>query len=117
MGRKVSEDQRKKVRALSALLSKQYPAAFPPGRTASIPLKIGIHRDVMARHPDLEPTTVKNFFAFHAYSQPYLQATGVAGAARLDLDGNEKGIVTEEHAQAAREALVKIAGRKKQSDS
>jgi ProP effector len=117
LGRTVNEEQRAKVRALATLLSKKHPAVFPPGRTASIPLKIGIHRDVMARHPDVESQTVKNFFVFHAYSQPYLQATSVAGAARLDLDGNEAGIVTEEHAQAAREALAKIAERKKQSSS
>ncbi|MCS4089088.1 ProQ/FinO family protein [Rhizobium sp. BK176] len=117
MGRNVSEEQREKVRVLSVLLSEQYPGAFPPGRVALVPLKIGIHRDVMVRHPEIDRLTVKNFFVFHAYSKPYLQASSVAGSARRDLDGNEAGIVTEEQAQAARDALAKIGKRKKKTAS
>lgn len=115
MVQQVSDEKRVKVQALWALLSERHPRAFPPGRSPLVPLKIGIHRDIMDRYPDVDRATVKSFFAFHAYSKPYLEASSIGGSVRLDLDGNEAGVVTEEHAQAARETLAKFAKRKKRA--
>lgn len=71
-----------------------FPKAFMPKGADKIPLKIGIHADIRARDPSI--SGVKLGAALHDYvtGPKYLRAL-VAGAPRLDLDGQPAGEVTE----------------------
>lgn len=62
-----------------------YPIAFnhnnPP------PLKIGIHRDLMERHPNLDEEEVRNFFFFWTFLRKEYPRRDQESP-RVDLDGN-----------------------------
>ena len=58
-----------------------------------------------------EPVMVKKFFKRYANSKPYLKSM-VEGAARIDLDGKEDGVV---NINAAKFAAIKL-GYKTQKD-
>jgi ProP effector len=70
------------------------------------PLKIGIAADVMARCPDLGRRTLGVALRYVSRIM-YLQGM-VAGAARIDLDGNACGEVTAEDAGHAAARLAEI---------
>ena len=56
------------------------------------PLKIGIHNDVIAWHPELRPSVLANALKAYTRSLGYLETIKV-GAARIDLEGNPAGTV------------------------
>jgi len=73
-----------------AQLAELYPNCFrQPGQ----PLKIGIHNDVIARHPELQPGLIASALRTYTRSVGHLK-TLKAGAARIDLEGNPVGTVT-----------------------
>jgi ProP effector len=80
------------------------------------PLAIGIHKQLMARQPELDKNQVRTALHNHTASSRYLKAL-VEGAARLDLDGNPVGEVTAEQQKQAvmtlRDRLKKAAERRK----
>src|SRR5215472_7546980 len=78
-----------------------YPSCFRQPRQ---PLKIGIHNDIVARHPELRPSLIARALKTYTRSLGYLE-TLTAGAARIDLEGNPVGTVT-----AADEADAKRFG-------
>ena len=104
-----------------AQLAELYPNCFrQPGQ----PLKIGIHNDIIARHPELQPGLIASALRTYTRSVGYLE-TLKAGAARIDLEGNPVGTVTaadeadarRKIAKAARRAAAKpVAGRAGQQD-
>jgi len=97
--------RRRLVKAFRQLLHERYPVAFPaPNMPPRAPLKIGIDRDLRARHPDLARKTIKVVLHRHVSQRSY-QALLVAGAVRLDLDGNPAGAITAEEARHAAECL------------
>ena len=57
------------------------------------PLKIGIHNDIIARHPELRPSVLANALKAYTRSLGYLETIKV-GAARIDLEGNPVGTVS-----------------------
>ena len=70
-----------------ARLAELYPNCFrQPGQ----PLKIGIHNDVIARHPELQPGLIASALRTYTRSVGYLK-TLKAGAVRIDLEGNPVG--------------------------
>jgi ProP effector len=69
------------------------------------PLKIGIREDIIAQHPELQPSVIVSALQNYTRCVPYW-STLKAGAARIDLNGNVAGQVTLEDEQAAK---VKIA--------
>ena len=73
-----------------AQLAKLYPNCFRQPRQ---PLKIGIHNDIVARHPELRPSLIASALKTYTRSLGYLE-TLTAGAARIDLEGNPVGSVT-----------------------
>ena len=92
------------IHAALADLATRYPQTFVlekyrPHR----PLKVGIAADILARCPDLDRR--KLGVALAAYTRRVMYLRGmVAGAARVDLDGNVCGEVSAgdaEHAAAA----------------
>ena len=92
------------MRTALACLAEWFPQAFTlepylPNR----PLKVGIGHDILVRCPAL--TARERCAVLHQYVSRvmYLRAC-VAGAARVDLDGNACGEVTAEEAQYANSA-------------
>jgi ProQ/FINO family len=88
-------------------------------RQPNQPLKIGIHNDIIARHPELQPGLIASALRTYTRSVGYLE-TRKSGAARIDLEGNPVGTVTaadeadaeRKIARAARRAAAKaIEGR------
>lgn len=80
-----------------AQLAELYPNCFRQPRQ---PLKIGIHNDVIARHPELRPSLIASALKSYTRSPAYLE-TLKAGSPRIDLEGNPVGTI---HLQAAEHA-------------
>ncbi len=93
---------RVRVEQSRTFLRTTYPALFNSANPP--PLKVGIHRDLLERHPELDVPGLKRALTLHCRSPRY-QRKLVAGAARVDLDGNPDGSVTAEQAARALEML------------
>jgi len=68
------------------------------------PLAIGIHKQLMARKPDLDKHKLRVALHGHTASSRYLKAL-TEGAPRLDLDGQPTGQVTAEQQAVAVQTL------------
>jgi ProP effector len=83
-------------------LQKQYPLAFPKKPLSKVPLKIGIHKDLLEQSETLGISkkelraAVKKWCRGKRYAECL-----IAGAARIDLNGNEVGQVSKEEAAQA----------------
>ena len=71
------------------------------------PLKVGIAADIPARCPAIERRALNAVLRSYALRVMYLEAM-VAGAARIDLDGNPAGEVTARDAEYAATKLAWI---------
>ena len=106
----------KKVPAVLACIAEWFPQAFVPEKyLPHRPLKIGIHIDLKARCPALSERERSAVLRYYVARLMYLRAC-VAGAPRIDLDGNVCGEVTAAEAQhaAARLAAILAARARKQ---
>jgi len=90
-----------------AQLAELYPSCFRQPRQ---PLKIGIHNDIIARHPELRLSLIASALKTYTRSLGYLE-TLKAGAARIDLEGNPVGTVTAADEEDARRKIAKAAKR------
>jgi ProP effector len=90
-----------------AQLAELYPSCFCQPRR---PLKIGIHNDIIARHPELRPGVIASALKTYTRSLCYLE-TLKAGSARIDLEGNAVGAVTEADEEDAQRKIAKAARR------
>ena len=90
-----------------AQLAELYPNCFRQPRQ---PLKIGIHNDVIARHPELRHSLIASALKTYTRSLGYLE-TLKAGAARIDLEGNPVGTVTAADEEDAKRKIAKAAKR------
>jgi len=90
-----------------AQLAELYPSCFRQPRQ---PLKIGIHNDIIARHPELRPSLIASALKMYTRSLGYLE-TLEAGAARIDLEGNQVGTVTALDEEDAKRKIAKAARR------
>lgn len=90
------------VLANRELLAERFPLCFAPKEVAEKrPLKIGIYHDIRARLPELSGRRVTA--ALHDYTTgPKYWTALVAGAVRIDLDGNPAGVVSADEADHAR---------------
>jgi ProP effector len=88
-------------------LAKLYPNCF---RQPHQPLKIGIHNDVIARHPELRPSLIASALKTYTRSLGYLE-TLKAGSARIDLEGSPVGTVTDADEGDAKRKIAKAARR------
>lgn len=97
-------------------LQKQFPLAFPKKPLPKVPLKIGIHKDLLEQAETLGVSkndlraAVKKWCRGKRYSECL-----IAGAARIDLNGNEVGQVSKEEAAQAEQHLKRNAGSSAQS--
>ncbi len=94
-----------RVEAAQSLLRERYPDLF--GNDPK-PLKIGIHLELLERHPDLDFVGLKRALTLHCGRFAYKKALTKPGAARLDLDGQPDGEVTAEQAEIARQRLAEL---------
>ena len=88
-------------------LAELYPSCF---RRPRQPLKIGIHNDIVARHPELRPSLIARALKTYTRSVGYL-TTLKAGAVRIDLEGNPVGTVTAADEEDAKRKIAKAAKR------
>ena len=89
--------------ALQAWLIEQYPATFSLDKPP--PLKIGIHVDLLTRHPDLDPATLRRALKRYCERRGYQLAMAREGACRVDLDGNPAGEVLADQRKFAKVKL------------
>ena len=90
-----------------AQLAKLYPNCFRQPRQ---PLKIGIHSDIIAQHPELRASLIASALKTYTSSLGYLEMLK-AGAARIDLAGNPVGTVTAADEEDAQRKIAKAARR------
>src|ERR1700751_5536572 len=90
-----------------AQLAELYPNCFRQPRQ---PLKIGIHNDVIARHPELRPSLIASALKTYTRSLGYLE-TLTAGSARLDLEDNRVGTATDADEEDAKRKIAKATRR------
>ncbi len=93
-----------RVEAAQSLLRERYSDLF--GNDPK-PLKIGIHLELLERHPDLDFVGLKRALTLHCGRFAYQKALK-PGAARLDLEGQPDGEVTAEQAEIARQRLAEL---------
>src|SRR6476661_2755066 len=91
-----------------ALLTEAFPQTFVLEKyRPHQPLKVGIAADIPARCPAVERRVLSAALSAYARRVMYLRAL-VAGAARVDLDGNPAGEVTAGDAEFAATKLAEI---------
>jgi ProP effector len=83
-------------------LAELYPNCF---RQPCQPLKIGIHNDVIARHPEVRRSLIASALKTYTRSLGYLE-TLKAGSARIDLEGNPVGTVTDADEEDAKRKIA-----------
>ena len=101
-----NNEKLKNSKELIAYLCECFPACFILDGEAK-PLKIGIFQGLAKRLAD-DPKVSKTLLrsALRQYTSSWRYLHGVkAGATRVDLDGNEAGVLTEEHVTHAKQAL------------
>jgi ProP effector len=74
--------------------------AVYPAFNNTLPLKIGIHRDIKAAMPELSMTRIRRALGAHTRQHAYRLAL-VPGRQRFDLEGHPAGVVTEAEAPAS----------------
>ena len=89
-------------------LAKKFPQTFVLEKhRPHQPLKVGIAAEIPARCPAVERRVLGAALSAYARRVMYLRSL-VAGAARIDLDGNPAGEVTASDAEYAAAKLAKI---------
>jgi hypothetical protein len=91
-----------------AQLAELYPSCF---RRPRQPLKIGIHNDIIIRHPELRPSLIASALKTYTRSLGYLE-TLKTDAARIDLEGNPVGTVTAADEEDAKRKIAKAPRRR-----
>ena len=104
---------RVRVEAAQSLLRERYPDLF--GNDPK-PLKIGIHLELLERHPDLDFVGLKRALTLHTGRFSYQKALTKPGAMRFDLDGQPAGEVTEEQVEIAHKRLAELKAARKAKD-
>ena len=99
-----AESRGEQTIALQAWLVATYPATF--NLDAPSPLKIGVHLDLLASHPDLDPSTLKRALKRYCERRRYQLALAREGACRVDLAGNPAGEVTAEQQKVAQRKVA-----------
>jgi hypothetical protein len=94
-------------------LVREFPHVFQPKGWAKPPLKVGIHRDILERLPDLFTHQVRAALRDYTGGPTYLRGLK-AGALRFDLDGKWAGNVTEDEAKSAKQRLDEITSKTKE---
>ena len=105
-----AESRGAQTQALQSWLVATYPATFSPDTPA--PLKIGTFHDLIARHPDLDPATLRRALKRYCERRAYQLALAREGACRVDLDGQPAGEVAEDQRRFAKSKLTAWKAKK-----
>jgi len=97
------------------LLQKTFPLAFPKKPAPKVPLKIGIHKDILERAERLgtDKNDLRKAIKAWCWGNRYWDCLA-EDAVRVDLDGNAVGQVTKADAEQAKKLK---AGRRKQAET
>src|SRR5262245_15876337 len=108
----MSQSRNQAVTAAIALLAERYPKCFSVYEGRRRPLKIGIHKDILAAVDGaLTPLELGKALGAYCSNPVYLGHTR-KGAWRLDLDGNPAGVVTADEEAHAKATLAGIGAKK-----
>jgi ProP effector len=100
------------IGALITLLAERWPKCFSVYERRRRPLKIGIHRDVIAALGDaVTAIELSSALGVYCANASYLRSM-VPGTIRIDLDGNPAGAVTEDEAVGARGRLAAYSAKR-----
>jgi ProP effector len=100
------------ITATRRALLNRWPNCFKGYMRPKLPLKVGIDKDILAADPELNPEMVKIVLRIYGDHLSYHEAM-IEGAARVDLNGNPAGVVTDNEARWAANRL----NRKSRSQS
>lgn len=94
------------------MLQKKFPLAFPKKPASKVPLKIGIHRDILeqAEQLGIDKKDIRAAIKTWCWGNRYWECM-LENAARVDLNGNAVGQVTKVDAEQAE--LLKKRRQKK----
>lgn len=112
---KFSKSRWEKITAVEAILCAAHPKAFVPflGNAEQVyPLKIGIDKDIVAFHPDIDVKVLASFMKHYVTLPRYLKITGRAGMPRVDLNGDVSEVISEFEARNARKFLEVVQARR-----
>jgi sRNA-binding protein len=108
----MSQSHNQAVTAAIALLAETFPKCFSVYEGRRRPLKIGIHKDILAAvNGALTPLELGKALGAYCSNKVYLGHTR-KGAWRLDLDGKPAGIVTADEEAHAKATLAGIRAKK-----
>ncbi|WP_341504086.1 RNA chaperone ProQ [Gallaecimonas sp. GXIMD4217] len=99
-------DKLPNTKAVIAFLAERFPQCFTLEGEAK-PLKIGIFQELaerLAEESCVSKTQLRVALRHYTNSWRYLRSVKL-GVSRVDLDGNDAGVIEEEHAKHALEAL------------
>jgi ProP effector len=106
--RKSRKATRDEIIQARVLLVAMFPKTFTPARDDKHPIKIGIDKDLLERArsaaPGISRRIINAFLQEYTGGVRYLRNM-IAGAGRIDLDGNVCDHVTKEQAAVAAAAL------------
>ena len=101
-------DQERLALALKAKgpLEQRFPNCFFKDGQPKKPLKLGILDDLMAYRDELGLVRreIKLFVVLYCVDPSYIEALKQPGTARIDLEGNAVGLVSDEHQKMAAES-------------
>lgn len=96
-----------RIPAVLEALSARWPLAFPRDLTQIRPWAIGLHEEVCKQVPEIPPQLIRLAMKSLTKTEAY-QVAVAKGGSRYDLDGNERGVVTDEAKAAAVTMLEEI---------
>jgi sRNA-binding protein len=90
-------------------LMQNFPNVFAPfSAWKRLPLKIGIHEDIIAAMPGVAVSDIGTAMRIYTTTHAYLRGL-IEGAERIDLAGQPAGIVTADAAELARDIARRLA--------
>lgn len=110
-----SKSRWEKIVAVESVLCAAHPKTFVPfGGSADkvYPLKIGIDKDIVELHPNIDVGVLTSFLKQYVNMPRYLKITGRAGMPRVDLNGDVSGVISELEAKGAQRFLEIVQARR-----
>jgi sRNA-binding protein len=116
MATRIKQQDREEILEFYKMVANNHPQTFsgpavPVTRVAV--LKVGIHKDLAEKYPDVPKKTIRHFVNGYVYHPAYLRLSAVAQTSRIDLDGRISGVVTEDQAQHSLALMEKHAAERK----
>jgi sRNA-binding protein len=112
---KFSKSRWEKITAVEAFLCAAHPKTFVPfsGNPERVySLKVGIDKDIVALHPEIDVSVLASFMKHYVTLPRYLKITGRAGMPRVDLKGEVTEVISEFEAKSARKFLEVVQSRR-----